>query len=259
MREGITVFVGYDAREHAAWLVCRDSILRMTPDATVVPLKHKTLRAQGLFDRPWQVDEKGQTWDVRDGRPFSVEFSHSRFLTPYLGQQTKSRWAVFVDCDFLFLNSLDLMIASLDTLREGGRPLYVVKHEFPQAPDALKMDGVIQSAYPRKLWSSLMLWDLTHPATKGLTPVMANHLSGAELHRFSWLEDHEIGTIDESWNWVPGKSPPEILPDAVHWSLGGPWMAGYETAPYAQAWRTVYADGVSERLARGREKELYEC
>ena len=111
------IYIGYDQREHAAYMVCKDSIQRKvwedSPEYDVYALAHKELRREGHFDRPWIIDEKGQFWDKRDGRPFSTEFSHSRFLTPKLAWNAGYRDLVmFVDCDFLFLVTRSTAIRS---------------------------------------------------------------------------------------------------------------------------------------------------
>lgn len=249
------VCVGYDTREHAAWMVCQDSLL--ASPVTVGPLKHRELRASGLFTRPWGMNEIGQMFDVRDGRPFSTEFSHSRFLTPYLAKATGARWAVFVDCDFLFLTPIHKLIERLEA-EAAGKAVYVVQHKFPIERTALKMDGQVQENYQRKLWSSLMVWDLSVQASAQLTAPDVNHLAGGDMHRLCWLKDEEIGELDVSWNWIPGLSDPEIIPDAVHWSFGGPWFPKYDDEPYSEEWRMWYRSAVKARLLQqGRMTELF--
>ena len=45
---------------------------------------------------------------------------------------------------------------------------------------------------------SMVLWNCEHSATVLLTPKLVNdpEITGAYLHRFSWLEDKEIGKLD---------------------------------------------------------------
>ena len=60
--------------------------------------------------------------------------------------------------------------------------------------ETLKFLGEVQSAYPTKNWSSLMLLNCSRCIK--LTPEYVNTAIGLELHRFHWLEgDHEIGAI----------------------------------------------------------------
>ena len=49
------------------------------------------------------------------------------------------------------------------------------------------MDGAVQTVYPRKNWSSLMLFNCDHPAVRALTPDVVNRESGAYLHRMQWV------------------------------------------------------------------------
>lgn len=248
------VFVGYDMREHAAWLVCRDTLLNpvLQPDVDldiqVHPLSHRQLRRAGHFDRPWRIDEQGQTWDERDGRPFSTEFAHSRFLVPYLAKQmgVMRGPVVFVDCDFMFLRPITEMLHGINP----DKAFSVVKHDFERVQEGVKMDGMSQQRYFRKLWSSLMVFNMGHGDIDLLTaPHAANHSTGATLHGFNAFEDAEIGEIPETWNFVPSHSHPGLLANAVHWSFGGPWMEEFRDAPFAPEWRRRYCAIMSSALA----------
>ena len=82
MKQPLNVYIGYDSREQEAYEVCRHSLLKFNnEDFSVypIPVKHQELRDMGLFDRRWVIDEDGQYWDELDGKPFSTEFSHTRF------------------------------------------------------------------------------------------------------------------------------------------------------------------------------------
>jgi hypothetical protein len=247
------VFVGYDIREHAAWLVCRDTLIDplegvLGEDVEVHPLSHRDLRRRGLFDRPWRIDEAGQTWDERDGRPFSTEFSHSRFLVPHLAKEMGIRdgLVVFVDCDFMFIDPISDMLAGVDR----RKVLSVVKHDFERVAEGMKMDGMAQQRYFRKLWSSLMVFNMGHADIDLFDTAHApNRSAGSTLHGFRALADDEIGVLPESWNWIPGHSSTNIPTSAVHWSFGGPWMEGYRDAPYASDWRRRYRAVVSDALS----------
>lgn len=234
----LTIFVGYDAREELAWQVLRFSIQRRASGPVqVIPLKHRELREGGLFTRTWRVDEAGQCWDDRDGKPFSTEFSHSRFLIQALSERLGVHGrVVFCDIDFVFLTD------PYKLLEEAPRDAAVscVKHDWDSARDGKKMDGVLQEGYGRKLWSSLMVWNVDHPSNKLLTPHRVNYSAGSWLHALMWLQDEEIGALPPHWNWIPYHSPDDLKPAAVHFSFGGPWMRGYEGAPYADVWRREY-------------------
>ena len=231
-----TVFIGYDAREDEAFRVCEHSIYkRATRSVGILPLKHRELRLSGLFDRPWRVDgPTGQFIDDRDGRPFSTEFSHTRFLTPIVAKRTgvTAKWVVFCDCDFLFLRP----VSELFDLADDKYAVMVCKHTHVPT-EATKMDGVAQATYRRKNWSSLILWNVAHPAHEGLERA-ANERSGSYLHGFEWLPDELIGELPPEWNWIENVTSKNLTPKAVHYSVGGPWFDGYKNVAYAADWLT---------------------
>jgi lipopolysaccharide biosynthesis glycosyltransferase len=186
------------------------------------------LRAQGLYWRKHETRE-GQLWDAISEAPMSTEFAISRFLVPHLAREG---WALFLDADMLALSDL----AQLFAMANDRFAVMCVKHEYaPQ--DSIKMDGQRQTIYPRKNWSSLVLWNCDHPANKRLTASLINSLPGRDLHRFFWLDDDEIGSLDPSWNYLVGHSDLAIKPRIVHFTEGGPWMYGYRDVPYADEWR----------------------
>lgn len=243
----LNIFIGWDAREDEAFRVCRHSLDARTSQALrVEAIKHRQMRQLGLFDRPWTVDgETGQMRDVRDGKPFSTEFSHSRFLVPhyarYLG--LTEGWALFCDCDFLFQSD----IASLFALADPHYAVMVVKH-MHKPDETSKMDGQMQTVYPRKNWSSLILWNLAHPAHGRLGVAQVNMERGRWLHAFGWLDDDDIGELPRGWNHLVGVDPLSEAGEAgaLHYTLGGPWFEGHEAGPLAARWlaeRRAMRDG----------------
>lgn len=163
----------------------------------------------------------------------STEFAISRFLVPYLAG---GGWALFMDCDVLVRENLTRLFEIAD-------PRYAVmcvKHNH-QPVTTLKMDNQPQIAYPRKNWSSVMLFNCDHPANRELTVGMVNTLPGRDLHRFCWLADNDIGELDPKWNWLAGHSDPSIDPAIVHHTDGSPNMPGYEETPYADEWRQEFS------------------
>ncbi len=241
-------FVGYDPREELAWQVLRHSVsTRSSEPVKFYALRHRELRRLGLFRRTWWVDADGQYYDDQDGRPFSTEFSHTRFLVPELARlMGLTGWVVFVDLDFVFR-------ADVAQLREFMRPEHavaVVKHDWTSLKEGHKMDGVRQQRYYRKLWSSLVLWNLDHPANDAVTTYMVNRQPGSYLHAFSWLQDEQIGAVDPRWNWIPDVSDPGLKPYAVHYSLRSPWL-GDDRVAYAQLWRDEYQSWI-DHMSRSK-------
>lgn len=223
----LTYFIGVDHREPDALRVAMNSANYHAEKAgnsvDIKLLEHIDLRRKGWFHRPWRIDEAGQYWDEQDGRPFSVQFSHSRFLTPLIAKSMGCEgWALFTDCDWLWLAD------PTDILKEAdpSKVVQVVKHNY-QVDGPKKMDGMIQSAYSKKLWSACALWNLSSDRLP--TFEMVNAANGSFLHGFEWLTDQEIGDLSESWHYVPNASPTTLraqqnpIPiNAVHFTLGTP-------------------------------------
>lgn len=226
--DALRVFVGYDSREDEAYQVCRHSILRhASKPVLVTPLKQPALRRMGLYRRAPLPDTRV---DSVDGKNFSTEFTFTRFLVPHLMQY--EGWAVFMDCDFL----LRADIAKVFKLAEGRCAAMVVHHDHKPG-EWLKMDGLKQSAYKGKNWSSFVLWNCGHPDNELLSVDDINNRPGWWLHRFKWIRDvWKLGSLPEEWNWLEGHSPPDIDPKAVHYTRGGPWFDAWKNVDYADEW-----------------------
>lgn len=219
------VFVGYDTREDIAYQVARHSLLRHTrKDVGVYPIRQAAVRELGLYTR--LVDATATT-----------EFSLTRFLTPYLAAQSNG-WVLFTDCDFLFTTDITGVLEGLDPMKA----VYVVQHDYQPAHD-VKMDGQKQTRYPRKNWSSFILFNVAHPDVRALTPEVVNTASPAFLHRFQWIaDDSHIGALDLDWNFLEGEYPrPETTPRVIHFTNGGPWFAEWQTVDFADLWRAEEA------------------
>jgi hypothetical protein len=204
----LTIFIGFDSREAEAADVLEYSLRRHSS----IPLDIRYLKLAELnFARP------------RDPLQ-STEFTYTRFLVPHLrGYQGK---AVFMDCDMLCLGD----IRELDELDMTGLALRVVKHDHrPKA--AVKMDGCVQTVYPRKNWSSLMIMNCAE--LRLWTPEVVATQTGAYLHRFQDIPDAKIGDIPDTWNtldWMDDRTK------LIHYTEGGPWFEKYRDHPYGQVW-----------------------
>ena len=142
---------------------------------------------------------------------------------------------MFVDDDFLFLGDMAELVGQLD----DKYALMCVQHDYKPTVTQ-KLAGREQSPYPRKNWSSLVLFNCGHPANAGVTLQLINEQPGSFLHRFSWLTDDAlIGAIDYEWNflvdWYTPYAAPRV-PKAIHWTEGGPWFPDYRSTDYAQLW-----------------------
>lgn len=221
------VFIGHDEREAKAYAVAEHS-LRKHSGITATPLKADRLADQGLLRRP--QDRRGVIYDLPSNAPCSTDFAISRFLVPHLAH---TGWALFTDCDVVFMAD----IAELAT--DDTKAVMVVKHGALNGSGE-KMDGQAQLAYPRKNWSSVMLWNCDHPANKRLSLQDVNERPGRDLHAFYWLADSEIGELPREWNWLVGIQPKPAQPKIAHFTLGGPWLPGWYGAEHDDIWHDAY-------------------
>ena len=220
------VFVGYDTREDIAYQVCKYSIESKQPDASVRPLKQQELRDAGWYTRG--IDKLAST-----------EFTFTRFLIPELCNF--KGWALFMDCDMILKTDIKELFDQAD----DQYAVMCVQHDY--SPSATtKMDGQQQTVYPRKNWSSVMLFNCGHKSNQSLTQGLVNNpeITGAYLHRFSWLKDKEVGELSPEWNWLVGhyKQPEDGTPKLIHYTEGGPWFENYRNCEYHQDWKDELYD-----------------
>ena len=234
-----TVYIGYDPREDVAYEVLKFTIERIAVDnVRIVPIRRDVVERMCIYNRKYDVVD-GQYIDQIDGRPFSTDFSFTRFLVPALNMY--QGWALYMDCDMYLRTDINELFEEYNM---DYYPLYCVKHEYTPG-DGTKMDGRSQANYRRKNWSSLMLWNCGHELNKRLTVHDVNNQPGSWLHGFEWLpeKDSDIGTIDE--NWLDGHSDPELKAKNVHFTTGGPWFKDWQCkrpidGMYAAEWNGDY-------------------
>ena len=107
----MNVYIGYDSREDLAYQVSSYSIKSQSNKTIVAPLKLSELRSRGLYRRG--EDKLGST-----------EFTFSRFLVPVLNNY--QGWALFCDCDILFLNPIE----ELFSLADDKYAVMCVQHDY---------------------------------------------------------------------------------------------------------------------------------
>lgn len=222
MSKSLDIYIGWDSREPIAYEVAKRTIL----DHASIPVRVTPIVLDEL------IEKKAYTREVDPLA--STEFTYSRFFTPWLaGYQG---WALFCDCDFLFFAD----VANLLQYQDDSKAVACVKHDY-RPKEGVKMDGKVQTTYPRKNWSSFMLFNCAHPSTRKLTPDLINRESGAYLHRMQWAADDEIGDIPVAWNWLEGwnDKPATGTPSAVHFTNGGPWFKNWQDVDYGDEWRAV--------------------
>lgn len=204
----IPIFIGYDRRERAATNVLIDSLYQhCSVPLSITPLVTDQLRNLKIY------------WRTKDPKQ-STDFSFTRFLVPYL--MNFKGWGIFMDCDMLCKTDIN----DLWKLRDNRYSLMCVKHKhIPQ--ETKKFQGEIQSSYPKKNWSSLIMFNSAKCGALNVNYV--NEASGLDLHRFNWLENENlVGELNSNWNHLVGvQKYQEQLTKKVnmlHWTLGGPWF-----------------------------------
>jgi len=222
------VFVGYDTREDIAYQVCKHSIVSKQPDADVRPLKQQELRDAGWYTRP--VDKLAST-----------EFTFTRFLIPELTDF--KGWALFMDCDMILTTDIKELFDQAD----DRYAVMCVHHDY-KVTETTKMDGQKQTIYPRKNWSSVVLWNCGHPSNKRVTQDFVNdpEINGAYLHRFSWLKDEEVGKLDHTWNYLVGVYNDIKTPKLIHYTEGGPWFENYRNCEFSSLWKQELSDMMND-------------
>lgn len=204
------VFIGYDPSEAVAFHVLSHSIMQnASKPVAIIPINRENIPE---FTRP---RKEGAT-----------EFSFSRFLTPYLaGYEGK---ALFMDCDMLVMDDINILF----DLCGESHPVYCVKHNYTPKHDT-KFLGNKQHIYPKKNWSSLMMFNCDQ--CKDLTLDIVNEETGAYLHQFQWADS--VGDIPKEWNHLVGEY--DTCPDAsiAHYTLGTPCFEGYENQEFSDEWR----------------------
>jgi hypothetical protein len=251
----LAVYIGYDERQDLAYRACRESILQHT-DAEqrgllkILPLKQRKLREQGLYNRAYYADASGTRYDSIDRKPFSTDFSFTRFLVPYLADFPEdyphATWYLFVDSDFIFRTDIMTILDNADY----RKPVSVVKHNYKNTGiDSIKMDNQIQSPYNKKLWSSLMLFNEYGwlNAAKKYARHEVNYESGSYLHQFEAFDESSIGALDEAWNFIPDHSEERMSVEdakAIHYTEGVPLMPYYRNCKYASYFTQALTDAL---------------
>lgn len=209
----IPVFVGYDPREAVAYHVCANSIIRTASSpVAIIPI------ALNLFQDYQETHTDG-----------SNQFIYSRFLVPYL-MNFHGR-AIFIDGDMIVRSDIVELYESL----EIGMDVAVVKHDY-QTRMTEKYLGSKNENYPRKNWSSVIVWDCQTYPNKQLTPEFVQKQPGSFLHRFSWIDNDRIQSLDPVWNWLPDEFGPNPDAKLLHYTLGTPCFHEFADTPQAEEW-----------------------
>lgn len=205
----IRLFTGFDQREAIGWHAFTQSVIwHASGPVAIVPL------AQGA---------------QRDG---SNAFTYARFSVPELCEF--EGWAIFVDGADMICTA---DIAELWKLRDERFAVQVVKHDY-RTKHLRKYIGTAMECgnmdYPRKNWSSVILWNCGHKANRILTAENIADQPGSYLHRFEWLFDDEIGELPHSWNWLPQEFGVNSQAKLLHFTAGIPSIGAYSRGAHTR-------------------------
>jgi lipopolysaccharide biosynthesis glycosyltransferase len=215
--ETINIIVGFDQREAIAFHVfCQSVLEKVSRPVRFLPLVRGSLL---------EYQEKHS-----DG---SNSFTYSRFLCPYL--MGYKGHAIYADGDMVCNGD----IAELWDLRDASKAVQIIKHDYSTKANK-KYFGNKNENYPRKNWSSVVIWNCEHAKNRQLNPEFIDSKTGAFLHRFQWLDDGEIGALPIEWNWLATEY--DANPDAklIHYTLGTPCFREYQKSEMAEAWHSAF-------------------
>jgi lipopolysaccharide biosynthesis glycosyltransferase len=163
----------------------------------------------------------------------SNAFTYSRFLTPYL--MNFEGWAIYLDGDMVCQED----ITQLWNLKDNNKAVQVVKHEYKTKNNKKYLDN-INVDYPKKNWSSVIIWNCSHPKNKMLTPEFISSQDGKFLHRFMWLDEEDIGELPVEWNWLAIEYPSNPDAKLVHYTLGTPCFSEYSKSEMSEIWHSAF-------------------
>ena len=217
MNNVIDLVIGFDQKEAVAYHTFVQSII----EKASIPVRFMPLSMKSLSN---------YSEEHTDG---SNDFIYTRFLVPYL--MNFKGWAIYADGDMVCLDD----IKNLWDLRDEKYAVQVVKHNY-KTKIKRKYWGNKNEDYPRKNWSSLILWNCNHSSHKVLTPKFIKSQTGAYLHRFSWINDSEIGEIEMEWNWLAMEYEEKKDIKLIHYTIGTPCFKEYENTSLSQYWKQIF-------------------
>lgn len=220
MKNLLRIFIGWDSRESVAYHVLSSSILRRaSAPVIIIPLVQTHLRSIGIYTRERSSLE-------------STEFSLTRFLVPYLSQYIGH--SVFMDCDMLCLTDINELTKFIggDARTCPKESVLVCQHDYVPKQE-IKFLGQHQVAYPKKNWSSLMIFN--NEKCRKLTPEYINSVTPSDLHQFVWAD--MVGSLPMEWNYLVSEdNQSKDYPKIVHFTNGTPCFSEYNNCEYSDLW-----------------------
>ena len=229
------IYIGYDPNEgnDLAWKVCKRSILQHTKyhdKINIIKLDKIELEEKGLYKRKDTGIHKG-----------SNNFTYTKFFIPYLNDY--NGYSLFCDSDFIWETDIYELINNFEIDNENNNNKFsigCVKHKCYTNEKTLnktKMDGKYQSWYPRKNWTSLIIFNCSHYKCKKLTLDTLNDANPSWLQRLYWIneikknendeeefDDILIKSISYKNNFLYGYYSDLNNINAIHLTEGGPWF-----------------------------------
>ena len=231
MNEIADIVVGFDQKESVAYHTFTQSVI----DKSSMPVRFMPLSVGSLTNYK-EVHKDG-----------SNDFIYSRFLVPYL--MKFKGWAIYADGDMVCLKD----IKKLWDLRDDKFAVQVVKHDY-KTKIKNKYWGNKNEDYPRKNWSSLILWNCEHPSHKVLSPEFIQEQPGSFLHRFSWILDEEIGEIEKEWNWLAMEYEEKNDINLIHYTIGTPCFEEYKNKSLSSYWKKSFLNMLDGYYKRNKLK-----
>lgn len=236
--ERIKLVIGWDKREAVGGHVFLQSVIeRCSLPVEVTVLTPKLLSSMGV------------------GTDGTNAFSKARFLTPYL---------CWFDGYAIFVDGVDMLcqgdLAEVWDLRDFRSAVQVVKHDYIPKNSKKYVGTDMESdnePYPRKQWSSVVLWNCGYMGHRQLTPHFVDQQSGKYLHRFSWIPDDRIGDIPKEWNHLVDEANQSVNAKLIHFTNGIPGFSYYENTEHSDEWKKAWADmnaGLQYQMSLTRHK-----
>jgi hypothetical protein len=221
----VKVFIGWDPEHAEAAEVCRHSLL-----------KHATMPVQVVFLKQSELRDAGHYWRDHDDQA-ATEYTYTRYLVPHL--MDYSGLALYVDAGFVFLDDVRQLFQNFDS----RATVHVVKHQY-KPKNTTKLTDKAQHVYPRKNWSSLVLWNCGHKDLRGLTAEAVSTQTVSWLHRLEFVPSSTVHSLGPEWNWLVGwyHEPDDGAPKALNFTEGGPWLKNYQQCEYGWYWSQACQD-----------------
>ncbi len=209
----VNIYLGYDSSHGEVFDTAEKSIYNAVEAS-------KSGGAGAEFFNDYEVEVKKLDISLipeytRDYANQSTEFTYSRFLIPYL--ENYEGISYFIDDDYIWEHTPLSLFYFLDP----EHAVACVKYDF-QDHEETKFNGEKNVSYPKKLWSSLMIFNNGHEDCRKLTPEVVNNESGKYLHQFEWT--NQISKIPHNKICTEGYDTIEKSHHAVHYTRGGPWI-----------------------------------